>query len=169
MYKNIHVRKLEACETLGSVNEIFTDNKGPITTNDMSVKMVWINDQFIDTEPKAYNTMKSANLMNESALYNCNAKMEFNGSLNKYVPDGKSTENAIITYLQGTGVKAEDVISSKDDHIILSIPFTSRRKRTTTVIRHPDDKNRVRVFLKSSPEIAFHYCTQYLDESDAPK
>jgi len=43
------------------------------------------------------------------------------------------------------------------------IPFNSRRKRACTAVRHPDDSNKIRVFLKGAPEIVMEHCTKYVN------
>ena len=41
------------------------------------------------------------------------------------------------------------------------IPFNSSRKRACTAVRHPDDANLVRVFVKGAPEIVIDLCDRY--------
>lgn len=45
------------------------------------------------------------------------------------------------------------------------MPFSSKRKRATTALLLPDDKNKVRVFCKGAPEIVLGFCTKFLDKS----
>jgi Ca2+ transporting ATPase len=61
------------------------------------------------------------------------------------------------------GVLAHDIIRQKEGRILEVIPFNSGRKRACTVIRHPDDQNLVRVFVKGAPEIVIEYCDKYYD------
>ncbi len=61
-------------------------------------------------------------------------------------------------------VDAFNVIRQKDDNILQSIPFNSKRKRACTAVRHPTDQNKVRVFLKGAPEIVIDYCNKYFNE-----
>lgn len=61
------------------------------------------------------------------------------------------------------GIPAFDTIRRKDDNILEIIPFNSGRKRATTVVRHPDDQNKVRIFCKGAPEIVIEYCDKIFD------
>lgn len=63
------------------------------------------------------------------------------------------------------GVDAYNYIRKKDDNILQIIPFNSARKRACTVIKHPDDENLVRVFVKGAPEIVLDYCETYFDQN----
>jgi len=63
------------------------------------------------------------------------------------------------------GVPAYDTIRRKDDNILEIIPFSSRRKRATTAVRHPEDPNKVRVFTKGAPEIVMDFCDKAFDSA----
>jgi magnesium-transporting ATPase (P-type) len=64
------------------------------------------------------------------------------------------------------GVDAKSYLDKKtDDNIVTEIPFNSKRKRATCVIRHPDLADTVRVFCKGAPEIVLNYVSHYIDES----
>jgi magnesium-transporting ATPase (P-type) len=52
-----------------------------------------------------------------------------------------------------------------DIDILFSIPFSSKRKRATTVIKHPSQAGKVRVFCKGAPEMVIKYCDYFLDSS----
>lgn len=56
-------------------------------------------------------------------------------------------------------------IKKKDDHILSYIPFNSRRKRASTVIRAVDDMNKAVVYLKGAPEYVLEYCNKIIDEA----
>ena len=62
-------------------------------------------------------------------------------------------------------IDAYNAIRRKEDNILAVIPFNSKRKRACTAVGHPDDQNKVRVFLKGAPEIVMDYCTKYFDSN----
>ena len=61
------------------------------------------------------------------------------------------------------GVPAQDVIREKENNILMQIPFNSGRKRACTVVRDPQDSNKVKVFVKGAPEIVMEYCDKYFN------
>jgi magnesium-transporting ATPase (P-type) len=59
------------------------------------------------------------------------------------------------------------MLKEKDQNIetLFSIPFNSKRKRQTTVIKHPSQEGKIRVYCKGAPEIVIDYCDTFLGES----
>lgn len=96
--------------------------------------------------------------MSEGILYNCSARIE-KSATGVLETKGNCTEQGLLKFLLSSGVNAFENIRKKDDNILEVIPFNSKRKRASTVIRHPEDINTVRVFLKGAPEIVMDYCT----------
>lgn len=41
----------------------------------------------------------------------------------------------------------------REDNVLLIIPFSSSRKRATTVKTHPSNSDKVRIYCKGAPEI----------------
>ena len=78
---------------------------------------------------------------------------------------GEKTERSLYNYLSKSGfdvkTKLEEGRSNID--ILLSIPFSSKRQRSTTVIKHPYQEGKIRVFCKGAPEILIKYCDYFLD------
>jgi P-type E1-E2 ATPase len=52
--RNALIKKLSSVETLGCTNVICTDKTGTITTNQMSVKKIWLNDKIIEVTGSGY-------------------------------------------------------------------------------------------------------------------
>ena len=52
--RNTLIKKLSSVETLGCTNVICTDKTGTLTTNQMSVKKIWINDKVIEVTGSGY-------------------------------------------------------------------------------------------------------------------
>lgn len=50
------------------------------------------------------------------------------------------------------------------NEVIFKLPFNSKRKRATTVIRHPSQAGRVRVFVKGAPEIVIDKCISFIGQ-----
>jgi len=50
------------------------------------------------------------------------------------------------------------------NEIIFKLPFNSKRKRSTMVIRHPSQAGKVRVFVKGAPEIIIEKCQKFVGQ-----
>ena len=74
------------------------------------------------------------------------------------------TEVGLINYLVDAGFDAEAKLKERKDDVVpvFGIPFSSKRKRQTTVIKHPSQEGKVRVFCKGAPEIVIEYCDSML-------
>jgi magnesium-transporting ATPase (P-type) len=88
--------------------------------------------------PSEFNSLPTSQLIIESILYNCSARIEKSDS-GAYETKGNVTEQGLINFLMDFGVPAYDAIRLKDDNILEIIPFSSMRKRATTAVRLPED------------------------------
>lgn len=157
--ENNLVRKLHASETMGGADQICTDKTGTLTKNEMTVVQLWANNQILTSSSVDAEKILDKKLLGESILYNCSAVVEDG------VASGNCTEVGIIKYIMTLGIDAQRTLNSKSDNMLSLIPFNSKRKRATTVIQHPDDAQKVRVFCKGAPEIVIDYCTKFVNET----
>ena len=75
------------------------------------------------------------------------------------------TEVGLVKYLTQSRVSTEKMIDQRDkNEVLFKLPFNSKRKRATTVIRHPSQAGKVRVFVKGAPEIIIEKCVSYLGQ-----
>lgn len=162
--ENNLVRKLEASETMGGASEICTDKTGTLTKNKMTVIEFYSMQQVYNGERKEdinFTSILTHQLLIEGVLFNCSARVE--RTANDYEAKGNCTEVGLMNFLKLAGVDVPDILKKKDGKILEVIPFNSARKRACSVIRHPDDENMVRVFLKGAPEIVMNYCSATFD------
>jgi len=159
--ENNLVKKLQASETMGGANEICTDKTGTLTMNQMTVMKFYSQDKVYDVADVSdlKSDMSTGQMMTEGVLYNCSARVEKYDDVVKTM--GNSTEQGLLKFLMSKQVDAFNEIRKKDGNIVVGIPFNSKRKRACTAVKHPDDPNLVRVFLKGAPEIVMDYCTKY--------
>ena len=158
------VRNLDSPEEMGKVDEIITGKTGTLTTANMKV------DQFYSQSLLIQNTRKNTlfncelfphviDLIQESILYNCEARIEMNDKA-YYVPVGNGTETGFIKFLQDAEIPVHDQIKRKLGRVETVIPFSTLRKRSLTAVRHPDHDDFVRVYMKGAPEIVVTKCTR---------
>lgn len=149
---------------MGGANEICTDKTGTLTKNQMTVMEFYTMEKVHDRSATYFKELQTHKLITEGVLFNCSARIEKNEE-GKDITKGNSTEQGIIKFLMDMNMPAYDLIKKKEDNILAFIPFNSLRKKASTVVRHPDDPNLVRVFCKGAPEIVLESCTRIHNES----
>ncbi|WP_166508791.1 cation-translocating P-type ATPase [Spiroplasma chinense] len=124
--ENVIVKKLQAVETLGSVNVICTDKTGTLTQNKMTVKKMIMDNSIL--ESKAYAKEKNDKHMDLflKSLVLCNDSVT-EGSERI----GDPTELALVDYAEIIGYDEQDARDKWER--IDEIPFDSERKMMTTV------------------------------------
>ncbi|BBG92758.1 autoinhibited Ca(2+)-ATPase 10 [Prunus dulcis] len=157
------VRRLSACETMGSATTICSDKTGTLTLNQMTVveaftggKKIDISDNKSDLSP-----MLSALLIEGIAL---------NTTGSVYVPEtggdievsGSPTEKAILQWGIKLGMNFEAI---KSESLVLHVfPFNSEKKRGGAAVKLPNSE--VHIHWKGAAEIVLASCTKYLDAND---
>lgn len=174
--KHALIKKLSSVETLGCTNVICTDKTGTLTTNQMSVRKVWINNKIIEVSGSGYEPNGSFSLngtnFEAGAFKNdnlplliktgvlCNtAKIIAPTQDQKYWSIiGDPTEGALLTLAHKAGEDSEQ--QRKDCLFLKRFPFESVRKRMSSVNRLPDGTSRV--FVKGAPKEILELCNQII-------
>jgi len=162
--ENNLVRSMKSSETMGNANEICTDKTGTLTLNQMQVMELYFEDEIVQgaSHPTLPNS-RSFELISESIVFNSTAFIE-TGEGGK-TTSGNVTEVGLIKYLTQSKVNAEKLIEQRENNeVLFRLPFNSKRKRCTTVVRHPSQAGKVRVFVKGAPEIVIDKCVAMLGQ-----
>lgn len=168
--KKAIVRNLSAVETLGCASVICSDKTGTITENQMTVKEMYINHDYIKVTGDGYHV--DGNFLLENQLidqdYPNIKSMLLYGMLcndailqvkqGKYIVDGDPTDGALLITARKMGLFH---MISDDYKVIKEFPFDSKRKRMSVVI---EDENKKRFLItKGAPEILLPRCSFYMD------
>ncbi|MEK7244824.1 MAG: HAD-IC family P-type ATPase, partial [Pseudomonadota bacterium] len=176
---NAIVRKLPAVETLGAASVICSDKTGTLTRNEMTVRAIATAGALVEVGGSGYtpegdftvagaplpesSSIREAvtHILHAAALANDAALVSGEG---RWRVQGDPTEGALIVAARKFGI-AEDELARYPR--IAEIPFTSERKRHTTV--HIDIENgaEVRVFQKGAPEILLKKCRYVWEDGKA--
>ncbi len=172
--RNALVRKLPAVETLGCTNIICSDKTGTLTQDRMTVRRVFANNRVLEVTGGGYDTKGDflfekqrltplddpvlKRLLETGVLCN-DAQFDAAGAMN-----GDPTELALMVLAKKGGLESTKL--NREFAREHEVPFSSERKRMTTVNKTPTGRL---VFSKGAPEIILGSCTKlYRDGKEFP-
>lgn len=142
---NVLIRKPVGIETAGSINILFTDKTGTITSGALTV------DEVILANNKHYKNIKQiecdriSNLFISSVMYNTEAVFTSNGE----IAGGNSTERALLRFVGN---------KNANDKVISKKPFDSKNKFSCAQLSDL-------TLYKGAPEKIIPLCDHYYDEN----
>ena len=159
--KNL-VRFLQACETMGGVNNICSDKTGTLTKNIMEVTRFWgqktLFSRFNSSDNRLNKEYKY--LLSNAVCLNSDAhpKIKKGG----FEQIGNKTECALLEMVYNWN-EADYIKIRKEEKVVNTVPFSSTRKRMSAICQMDNGKNYI--FSKGAPEILINYCTHYIDKN----
>jgi len=156
--RNALIRKLSSAETLGATDIICSDKTGTLTKGEMTVRKIYVNSKMIDVTGAGYEP-KGEFLVNgvpidpkedeALTLLLRSSTLCSNASYDGAKVLGDTTEGALIVAAAKAGMAKAEL--EKDYPRLQEVPFTSERKRMTTVHETPDGQ--VFSYVKGAVEI----------------
>jgi magnesium-transporting ATPase (P-type) len=159
------IKKLSSVETLGCTNVICTDKTGTLTTNQMSVKKIWLNNKVIEVTGSGYEPVGSflftgntsaaeafdddrlELLIQTATLCNTAKLVAPSAEQNYWNIIGDPTEGALLVLAKKAGFDFEK--HRMDCRFQKRFPFESVRKRMSSINKLPD--GRLCAFIKGAP------------------
>jgi Ca2+-transporting ATPase len=176
--RNAIIRRLSSAESLGATTIICSDKTGTLTKGEMTTRQIYA-DKVVEVtgvgyEPKGefhfenstinpQDDQDLALLLRIGALCS-NAQLDQNEK-GLWSIIGDPTEGALIVSAAKAGFQEKEL--EKNFPRVGEVPFTSERKRMTTVHSTPDGE-RV-AYMKGAPEIVLERCNYVFEEGEAKK
>ncbi|MDH3507912.1 MAG: cation-translocating P-type ATPase [Gammaproteobacteria bacterium] len=165
--RNALIRHLPAVETLGSTSVICTDKTGTLTKDEMTVRKIWAGGRFVDISGTGYapdgvfsvdgqivEPDRALREFLEAAVLCSDADLvEEDG---RWDARGDPSEGALISAAAKAGI-SKTVLETQCPRID-EIPFSSERKRMTTLIRRASESI---AYSKGAPEVILASCNAW--------
>lgn len=162
------VRKLSACETMGSATVICTDKTGTLTLNQMRVTKFCLGLENIIENFSNAMAPKVLELFQQGIGLNTTGSVYKPPSGSEPEISGSPTEKAILMWaVLDLGMDMDEM---KQKHKVLHVEtFNSEKKRSGVAIRKENDDNSVHVHWKGAAEMILAMCTNYIDSNGVRK
>jgi len=165
--RNAILRRLSSAETLGATTVICSDKTGTLTKGEMTVRKIYVGGKIMDLTGVGYEA-KGEFLLNGEPIDPKNedylhlllraAALCTNAQYDGKSIIGDTTEGALIVAAAKAGILKEDL--EKVYPRIHEVPFTSERKRMTTVHKSPDGE--LLAYVKGAPEVILERSTHVI-------
>ena len=172
--RNAIIRRLASAETLGATTVICSDKTGTLTKGEMTVRKIFTNSEMIevtgvgyeakgqfllDSKPSDAKEDTNLNLLLGAGAVCTNASYDGEKVI------GDTTEGALIVAATKAGMTKKEL--EKKYPRVHEIPFTSERKRMTTV--HEMSEEKLLAFMKGAPEVILDRCTKIFKNGEPKK
>ncbi|XP_058113638.1 calcium-transporting ATPase 5, plasma membrane-type-like [Magnolia sinica] len=154
------VRRLSACETMGSATTICSDKTGTLTLNQMTVVEAYISGKRIDpVDNTRLLSSDVSSLLIEGIAQNTTGSVFMPEDGGAVEVTGSPTEKAILSFGVKLGMKFDDARSRAS--VLQVFPFNSEKKRGGVALLLADSV--VHIHWKGAAEIVLASCTSWLD------
>lgn len=185
--RNAIIRKLPAVETLGCATVICSDKTGTLTQNQMTIRKIYVDGQFIEVSGQGYDPkgefqndnkqplkpsgssslnqlLKVAAICNNSLLKKQGVTVAglFRGKKSDaaWAIEGDPTEGALLVAAAKAGIWRE--MLERREKRIAELPFDSERKCMSVV--YEESTGSRMAYVKGAPDVILHLCENVIKD-----
>ncbi|XP_043699847.1 calcium-transporting ATPase 12, plasma membrane-type-like [Telopea speciosissima] len=167
MVDNALVRKLSACETMGSATTICTDKTGTLTMNQMKVTEFWIGEEAITDGASKLIAPNALQLLQEGVSLNTTGGVYRSNSGTVPEFSGSPTEKAILSWaVLDLGMDVDEV---KQSGTVLHVEAFNSEQKRSGVLMKKNVKKAICVHWKGAAEIILALCSSYFGRTGTVK
>lgn len=156
------VRRLSACETMGSATTICSDKTGTLTLNQMTVVEAYVGRKKIDPPEDVSQFGETvASFVNEGIAQNTTGSVFPAKGAQGIEISGSPTEKAILQWGVKLGMRFDHIRS--ESNILHASPFNSEKKCGGVALKKANSQ--VVIHWKGAAEIIVSCCSGYLDSN----
>ncbi|XXG76742.1 hypothetical protein AAC387_Pa08g1034 [Persea americana] len=160
------VRKLAACETMGSATTICTDKTGTLTGNQMKVTEFWLREESVNEDTSAISP-NILELLHQGVGLNTAGSIFRPNSTSMPEISGSPTEKAVLSWaVHKLGMDMEKLKKSCNIHQVEN--FNSEKKRSGVLMSKIGDKS-IHVHWKGAAEMILAMCSAHFGIDGAVK
>ncbi|PSS19072.1 Calcium-transporting ATPase 13 plasma membrane-type [Actinidia chinensis var. chinensis] len=159
MADNAMVRKLSACETMGSATTICTDKTGTLTLNQMKVTEFWLGKEAMTDKTSQQIAPNVLELLQEGVGLNTTGEVYRPLSTSTPEISGSPTESAILSW--AVFDLAMDVDELKRSRDILHVEAFNSEKKRSGVLARRNSGETVHAHWKGAAEMILAMCSNY--------
>lgn len=161
------VRKLSACETMGSATTICTDKTGTLTMNQMKVTKFWLGKESMTQGTSSSIAPHVIEVFQEGIALNTTGNVYRPTFGMEHEITGSPTEKAILSWaVEELSMDMEEVTRRCD--ILHVDAFNSQKKRSGVLVKRKLDGS-LQVHWKGAAEMILAMCSSYYDASGITK
>uniref|UniRef100_M1DT14 Calcium-transporting ATPase n=1 Tax=Solanum tuberosum TaxID=4113 RepID=M1DT14_SOLTU len=156
------VRKLSACETMGSATIICTDKTGTLTLNKMTVTKFFLGIQHVKAESHTTISAKVLELFHQGVGLNTTGSVfKSSDPSSNFEFSGSPTEKAILSWAV-TELNMEMDQIKRNFNILHVEAFNSEKKKSGVLIKNNSDGT-IHAHWKGAAEMISRMCSHYYD------
>uniref|UniRef100_A0ACD5Z6X2 Uncharacterized protein n=1 Tax=Avena sativa TaxID=4498 RepID=A0ACD5Z6X2_AVESA len=165
--ENALVRRLSACETMGSVTAICTDKTGTLTLNQMKVTEFWVGTEQPTTRAATAVDGSVVSLLCQGAGINTTGSVYRPDNVSPPEISGSPTEKALLSWaVADLGMDADAL--KKSCKVVRVEAFNSDKKRSGVMIRD-NATDSVIAHWKGAAEMVLASCSMYVGTDGAAR